>query len=77
MLFIVVDGRRKDSKGMTAKQCQELLRYIEKVFKLKLRNSTNLDGGGSSEMIIGNEIVNKPSDGIERKVGSYLFVDIN
>ena len=34
----------------------------------------NLDGGGSSEMVINDKIVNIPSDGRERKVGNALAV---
>ncbi|MBQ5413282.1 MAG: phosphodiester glycosidase family protein, partial [Schwartzia sp.] len=30
--------------------------------------------GGSSEMVVGGEILNSPSDGSERKVGSALAV---
>lgn len=74
MSFIVIDGRRKTSKGMTAKQCQELLKYIEMVLKIKYENATNLDGGGSSEMMINGVIVNTPSEGIERKIGTYLYL---
>ena len=75
MSLIVVDGRRINSKGMTAKQCQELLRFVEKVLGMKFRNSTNLDGGGSTVMVIDGEIVNVPSDDVERNVGSYLYLD--
>lgn len=50
--FIVIDDRRKTSKGMTAKQCQELLKYIEMVLNIKYENATNLDGGGSTEMMM-------------------------
>ena len=32
----------------------------------------NLDGGGSSVMVINGEIVNKPSDGWERPVSMAL-----
>ena len=34
----------------------------------------NLDGGGSSQMIIGDQIVNTPSDGRERKLGAAIAV---
>ena len=34
----------------------------------------NLDGGGSSELVIGGEIQNSPSDGHERNVGSALII---
>ena len=34
----------------------------------------NFDGGGSSEMVINNNIINKPSDGKERKVTTALAI---
>lgn len=34
----------------------------------------NLDGGGSSEMVVGGRIVNVPSDGRERPVPTHLAV---
>ena len=74
MSFIVVDGRKKTSKGMTAKQCQELLKFIEMVLKIKYENATNLDGGGSTEMMVNGVIVNIPSEGVERRIGTYLYL---
>lgn len=67
-VLVVVDGRRKGSKGMTAKQCGELM------LELGCYNAVNLDGGGSSEMIVNNTIVNHPSDGHERRIGSAILV---
>ena len=37
-------------------------------------HAMNLDGGGSSTMVIKGNVVNKPSDGKERKVGNALAV---
>jgi exopolysaccharide biosynthesis protein len=34
----------------------------------------NLDGGGSATMVVGGRIVNEPSDGRERPIGSALLV---
>ena len=34
----------------------------------------NLDGGGSSQMIVGSQIVNAPSDGRERRLGAGIAV---
>jgi len=73
--LIVIDGRRINSKGMTAKQCQELLKYIEKVLGIKYYNATNLDGGGSTEMMIDGRIVNIPSEGSERRIGTFVYLN--
>jgi hypothetical protein len=66
MMFVVVDGRRWNSGGMTAKEQAQLCLY------LGARCAVNFDGGGSSEMVVGNTIMNKPSDGGERLIGSCL-----
>lgn len=72
MVLVVVDGRSKQSKGITGEQSAELL------LELGCINGINADGGGSSEMIVrssnGMEIVNKPSDGRERAIGTGLIV---
>jgi len=37
-------------------------------------DALNLDGGGSSEMVISDKVINNPSDGHERMVGDALAV---
>lgn len=66
VLVLVVDGRSTNSKGLTL---QELATYF---LRLGARDAVNLDGGGSSVMVINGEIVNKPSDGWERPVSMAL-----
>lgn len=52
-----IDGRQPDhSVGMTFAELQGLCK------RLDLQHALNLDGGGSTTMVIGREIVNKPSD---------------
>ena len=52
-----IDGRQPDhSVGMTFAELQGLCKRLE------LQHALNLDGGGSTTMVIGGEIVNKPSD---------------
>jgi exopolysaccharide biosynthesis protein len=38
--------------------------------------AVNLDGGGSSALWLGDRIVNRPSDGVERRVANHLGVVI-
>ncbi len=53
----VIDGRRPDhSVGMTFAELQRL------AARLRLQEALNLDGGGSTTMVVRNEIVNRPSD---------------
>ena len=67
-LFGVVDGRQADSHGLTLTEWAELLK------KVGAQDAVNLDGGGSSELVVGGEVQNSPSDGSERRVGSALIV---
>lgn len=71
-LLVVADGRSSASKGLTAQQQAELM------LELGCYNSSNFDGGGSSCMVLSENgqtrVVNKPSDGAERSVGSVLLV---
>lgn len=69
LLLMVVDGRQpKRSIGMTLVQfARELVRWGAVL-------ALNLDGGGSSTMVVDGEVVNRPSDGRERRVSSALLV---
>jgi exopolysaccharide biosynthesis protein len=64
----VIDGRKVATKGVTAKQEAEIAKH------LGLWNAVNLDGGGSSEMIVAGKIMNNPSDKDERLIGSAIVV---
>ena len=68
IILLVVDGRQQQSIGMTL---QELALSMQ---QLGAVNAMNLDGGGSSEMVIGGKIRNKPSDGRERSMGDALIL---
>ena len=66
--FLVVDGRQPAlSVGMS---CAELADYM---ISIGCYHAVNLDGGGSSTMVVRNEIKNSPSDGSERSVGNALL----
>ncbi len=66
VLLVVVDGRQSHSIGMTL---LELALFMQEQGAV---HAMNLDGGGSSEMVIKGKVMNKPSDGRERKVGNAL-----
>ena len=67
--FVVVDGRQSNlSVGMSL---DELANFM---LSMGAYNAVNLDGGGSSTMVIHNQVVNSPSDpGGERSVANALF----
>ncbi len=66
VLVLVVDGRSQTSAGMTL---EELAQFF---LRLGAKDAVNLDGGGSSVMVINRKIVNRPSDGRERAVSMGL-----
>ncbi|MCM0649832.1 phosphodiester glycosidase family protein [Clostridium swellfunianum] len=55
VLMLVIDGRRIDSIGATLKEVQDLM------LEHGAFNAANLDGGSSSTMFYGGQLVNKPS----------------
>lgn len=66
--FVVVDGRQPAlSVGMS---CAELADYM---ISIGCYQGVNLDGGGSSTMVVRGAIKNSPSDGNERSVGNALL----
>jgi exopolysaccharide biosynthesis protein len=68
LLLAIVDGRQSHSIGCTLSEMAALMKEFGAV------EAVNFDGGGSTEMIVKNRIVNSPSDGGERRVGAGLGV---
>lgn len=68
VLMAVIDGRQSHSGGTTLTETAELMKMFGAV------NAMNLDGGGSSEMVFKGQVINSPSDGVERRVGSGIVV---
>ncbi len=69
LLFIVIDGRREGwSAGVTLEEAQE------KLLEFNVRDAYNLDGGGSSTFYYDGQVLNRPSDGRERRVKTNIVV---
>lgn len=69
LLLVVIDGRQGSySAGATLRETAELMQALGSV------EAINLDGGGSSEMVLNGVVVNRPSDGPERPVSSALAI---
>ena len=68
LLLVTVDGRQVHSTGLTL---LELALFMQ---ELGAVDSINLDGGGSTEMVIYDKVINKPSDGKERRMGNGLAI---
>jgi exopolysaccharide biosynthesis protein len=69
LLLVIVDGRQPGySDGMT------LIELAKLMHDLGAKDAMNLDGGGSAELVIGGQVVNRPSDGKERPIGDALVL---
>ena len=74
LFLITVDGRQEGSDGMS------LVEFANLMVKLGVYEGLNLDGGGSTTMVINGSLVNTPSDknkqgeSEERSVGNALLV---
>ena len=69
IFFIVVDGRQSNwSSGISLEEMQVLL------MRLGIMEAYNLDGGGSSAMYFNGKVLNKPSDGSERKLATNILI---
>lgn len=72
VFFVVCDGRTAESVGMS---CEQLGNWAKNV--LGATDGVNLDGGGSSTMVVNGSVVNHPSDGTERAVcNGVLMVNV-
>lgn len=69
LVLVVADGRSSSSGGLSM---QELAEYMKSI---GAKSAMNLDGGGSSMMWLREEgVVNRPSDGSERRVSDGLGI---
>ena len=70
LYFVTVDGRSESSSGMSLAELATLLQ------SLGIYQGLNLDGGGSTTLVIRGKLVNHPSDSAgERAVGNALLVE--
>ncbi|MCA0971548.1 phosphodiester glycosidase family protein [Halobacillus litoralis] len=74
--FVTVDGRNSVADGM---RLDDFARYLQ---SLGVYNAVNLDGGGSTSMVarkkayIYPSVMNRPSDGSERRISTSLMAVI-
>jgi exopolysaccharide biosynthesis protein len=67
LIVLVVDGRQPDSRGVTLHELSVLMHDLGAV------DAINLDGGGSSTLVVNNTLVNRPIGGMfEREVMSAI-----
>lgn len=70
LVLLAADGRRRDAEGITGFQMVEVLR------EFGAYDAVNLDGGGSTTLVLGGEVANQLSDRRERAVITHLGVRI-
>jgi hypothetical protein len=69
ILLVVIDGRQpRWSLGPTLDEFARIMRDLGAV------DALNLDGGGSTEMVVNGEVVNRPSDGRQRQLSNAILV---
>jgi hypothetical protein len=69
LYFVTVDGRQASSVGMSLPEFADLM------ISLGVFQGLNLDGGGSTTMVLEGRVVNSPSDSTgERPVGNCLLL---
>jgi hypothetical protein len=68
MLFVVVEGRSRYSRGLTNWQLAQTMAG------LGAQTAMGFDGGGSSTLAVDGRVLNRPSDGAPRRVAEGLFV---
>lgn len=69
LIVATIDGRKPGiTVGANFIEAAQFMRW------LGARDAINLDGGGSTAMVVKNKVVNQPSDGRERPVGDALLV---
>lgn len=56
VLLVVADGRNEQAAGLSMTELQQVMTA------LGCRDAVNLDGGGSTTMVVRGEVVNHPSD---------------
>ncbi|HNT66400.1 MAG TPA: phosphodiester glycosidase family protein [bacterium] len=68
LFLITVDGRQDHSDGMTLPELADFM------ISRGVAEGLNFDGGGSTTMVVWDQIVNSPSDGFQRSVSNALLV---
>ncbi len=56
VLLVVADGRNREAAGLSMRELQQVMAALGCV------DAINLDGGGSTTMVVHGEVVNHPSD---------------
>lgn len=66
IVLMTIDGEQRISVGVSSSMLADTM------LAFGAANAVQLDGGGSSEMVVKGDVVNSPSDGSERAIGDAL-----
>jgi exopolysaccharide biosynthesis protein len=67
LIILVVDGRQQHSRGVDLEELAGILH------DLGVEEAMNLDGGGSSTLVVNKTLINRPTGGtFQREVMSAL-----
>lgn len=67
-LLVAVDGRQAHSRGLTLPEMAQWM------LDLGALEAINLDGGGSTTLVVNSLVINSPSDGTERPVANAVLL---
>lgn len=68
LIIVTVDGRQENSSGVSLWELAKIMK------KLGCINAMNLDGGGSSQMVLNGKFVNRPTEGGARSVSNAIIL---
>mgnify|MGYP003767976057 CR=1 FL=1 len=68
LFLVAVDGRQSFSVGMTFQEMADFM------LSIGATDAINLDGGGSTTMVVNGTVRNSPSDGSQRAVGNAVLL---
>jgi len=72
LVLLIVDGRQLNSRGVDLMELAIIMRDLDCV------EAINLDGGGSSAMVVDGKLINRPSGtSSQREVMSAIAVSVN
>lgn len=72
LVLVVIDGRQVNSRGVDLMELAIIMKDLDCI------EAINLDGGGSSAMVVDGKLLNRPSGtSIQREVMSAIAVSLN
>jgi len=74
ILFVTVDCKRHKKKNQSASIGMSLTELAYFMQSLGVEDALNLDGGGSSTMVVHGKVMNKPADGSQRRVSNAILI---